>query len=219
MAKRTSHLSELSLPVWCKPCLIRAFHLQASSSIMKFDANLKWKHFKCLTRVLFSSQSILVGSRSPPEHLCCFFLQIKQKVVRCYQDWKSKPPESFPASSSTSEAPDQGYKEIQKMHSITGWSHQLRNEAVWSTTHSLQWGAPTQLQEQCTGLSWGARTQRSSCVNAVWLFLPAQKCHLVSHSRQLFNPLDAFLPFNKCHCTGSSISVSFRQEDQYGQMP
>lgn len=218
MAKGTSQLSDLSLPVWCKLCLIRAFHLQTSSSITKSDANLKWKHFKCLTLVLFSSQSILVGPRSPPAHLCCFVCKLKTCKVLSRLEIKTAGVISSIQSHNKSTRPKQKVRrdsEDAQHYStfppVQGWGCLKHN--------TLQWGAPTQQQEQCTGLSWGAGTPGSSCVNAVWLFLPAQRCHLVSRSQQHFNPLDVFLPFNKCHCTGSSISVSARQEDQYGQMP
>lgn len=133
MAKGTSQLSDLSLPVWCKLCLIRAFHLQTSSSITKSDANLKWKHFKCLTLVLFSSQSILVGPRSPPAHLCCFVCKLKTCKVLSRLEIKTAGVISSIQSHNKSTRPR--YKEIQKMHSITARSHQFRDEVVWSTTH------------------------------------------------------------------------------------
>lgn len=147
-----------------------------------------------------------------------FCLQIKQKLLSSYQDWKSKPPGSLTGFCLTPGALGQGTKQfrrrtaLQHVPSLLGWGTPKHN--------TLQWGVHT--PQQCTGHKWGAGTQGISCANAVRLLLPAQRWHLVSHPQKfcfVFNPLGTSLPFYKCHCTSSSISVSAGQEDQYGQQP
>lgn len=76
-----------------------------------------------------------------------------------------------------------------------------------------------QQREQCTGPNWeqgpkGAAVQ----MHRDYSFLPRDDIwfHIPRSSLTLSM---FFCPFNKCHCTSSSISVSARHGDRYGQMP
>lgn len=146
-----------------------------------------------------------------------FLLQVQQEFLGSFLEWKSKPLGSLSGFSISWRALRQS---TQWFRSSTGLQH--HPSLGWDTPKHSALACRVVLKcssGSCAQGSTGSKNQGSSCANAWWLLLPAQRWHLVSHPQKLFNPLNVSLPFNKCHCTSSSISVSTGHGDQDGQVP